>query len=72
MKTKQEGFYAINGNRIIVGDGQIVSYPDDAIIEEFETITELDEKYPEIKEEDIEIWLHQNNLQEVNNIHKLI
>ena len=55
MKTKQEGFYAINGNRIIVGDGQIVSYPDDAIIEEFETITELDEKYPEIKEEDIEI-----------------
>ena len=47
MKTKEQGFYAINGNRIIVEDGQIVSYPDDAVIEEFETVTELDEKYPE-------------------------
>jgi len=51
MKTKQQGFYAINGNRIIVSEGQIVSYPDDAIIEEFETVTELDEKYPEPMEE---------------------
>ena len=46
MITRGPGYYAINGNRVVVDENLFVSYPDDATFEEFTTLEELDLAYP--------------------------
>jgi len=46
MIIKTSGYYAVNGNRAIVDEGLIMTCPDSAVIEEFDTLEALDAAYP--------------------------
>ena len=46
MITRDAGYYAINGVPVVVQEGLVVSHPDDAEIQIFETEDALNEAYP--------------------------
>jgi len=47
MIVLHEGFYAINGVRVIVDKGLVLSAPDSVTTETFNSVLELDAAYPE-------------------------